>query len=163
MDTQLKNFRTFKGTLANTTITFWEMLFENDGLEFNAWYQRDYVWGHKEQQDFLATLISGFPVGVIATVQDINKEFKWVELVDGKQRITTLKLFMENVIPFGDIWYEDISVVDKRFFRNLSLPYYDLSNGTEKDKLDFFYRINFTGVPQSDEHRKMIVDKIKDL
>lgn len=157
---KFKGFRSFKGQLCNTTISFWKMLFEENGIEFEAWYQRDYVWSEKEQQAFLTTLVSGFPVGVIAVVNDPGKEEKWVELVDGKQRITTLKMFFDNKIPCGDVYYQELDPVEQRLFHNIGLPYYDLNNGTEKDKLDFFYRVNFTGIAQSEEHRKFIEDSL---
>lgn len=152
----LRDLKKFRGTLSNSMIHNFVCWFQDDAINFDAWYQRDYVWGHKEQQDFLSTLISGFPVGTISLSTDQSKETKWVEVVDGKQRLITLKLFLENKITFNGLYYKDFDKVDARFFRNLALPYYDLSHGTEKDKLEFFYRVNFTGVPQSKEHQDFI-------
>jgi uncharacterized protein with ParB-like and HNH nuclease domain len=39
---------------------------KDGALDFDADYQRDYVWGHEEQQAFLQGLISGFPLGYVA-------------------------------------------------------------------------------------------------
>lgn len=136
-------------------------------LELNANYQRDYVWTQKEQDAFLVTLVSYFPVGIIAISDDHQfKETKWIEVIDGKQRLTTIIKFYENEIglPLPDgsrLFWRDMTLSEQRKFRSIPLPALDLQGSTEKQRLEFFYRLNFAGVPQSEEHKKLIMEMMK--
>ncbi|QDH49065.1 chromosome partitioning protein [Pantoea phage Phynn] len=145
--------------------------FEGDALDFDAPYQRGYVWTQKEQDEYLTTLLAGYPTGVICVAEEkegfgIFKETKWIEVVDGKQRLTTLKLFFEGKIGLpltnGDrIFYTDFTATESRAFRNMGIDILYLSNATIRDKLNFFYHVNFAGVPQSEEHKKTVVEMMK--
>lgn len=50
-------------------------------------YQRSIVWGKKRCEAFMETVLKGDPFGVILVRENQGK----YELVDGLQRITTLK------------------------------------------------------------------------
>ena len=145
---------------------FWDQ--ENE-LDLNAYYQRAYVWETKEQQDFLFSLFNNLPLGTISIV---NKDSPYgepnYEVVDGKQRITTLLMFIKNEIPYVvdgvEVYFKDLDDVTSRQVRNKTLPYQELyHNVKESDKLKYFYRVNFTGVAQSDEHRAKIEDLLGEL
>lgn len=140
------------------TIDNYIMWFEKKEDDLNADYQRDYVWSEKEQQAFLCHLISGLPVGHISFVEN---EKQMYEVVDGKQRLTTLKLFVSNQIPIvlnGEVYhYSDLDVGEQRAFRNLMLPAIELLDNSEKAKIKYFIDINFSGVPQSKEHEEKVL------
>lgn len=58
-------------------------------------YQRNSAWSKKFKEDFIASLILGFPFqGIILNVNE-NKEF---EVFDGKQRLLTTIAFLNNEI-----------------------------------------------------------------
>ncbi|QFR55769.1 hypothetical protein JC221_123 [Yersinia phage JC221] len=141
--------------------------FKNGDLDLDPSYQRPYVWTQKEQDEFLINLISGFPCGVIAIAVDSEfNETKWVEVIDGKQRITTIiKVYTGEIgIPLPDgsrLFWNDMRRNEQRTFENISLPALGLSECNKKDRLDFFYRINFSGVPQSEEHKNKILEMMK--
>lgn len=136
-------------------------------LELNASYQRNYVWTQKEQDDFLVTLVRHFPVGIIAISDDHHfKETKWCEVIDGKQRLTTIIKFVDGEIglplPGGSrLFWNDMNIAEQRKFRGIPLPALDLQGSTKKERLEFFYRLNFAGVPQSEEHKKLIMEMMK--
>lgn len=158
--------RKFLTTSHPVTVSFYIWSHEENYLNVNAPYQRDYVWGEKEQQDFLFSLFNNLPLGIICLVTDLDKDAGCYEVVDGKQRITTLIKFLNNEIPYKykgvDHYHKDMTALDKRVMKNRQLPYEELYHEvSESDKLEYFYRINFTGVPQSDEHRKRIEELIR--
>ncbi|MEG0097845.1 MAG: DUF262 domain-containing protein [Citrobacter sp.] len=133
-------------------------------LNFGAEYQREYVWGEEEQQTFLRVLISGFPIGSVALAKapdwDVS-DGPYIEVVDGKQRLTTLKMFINNEIPIviGDeeIFWSEFSRAEQLSFGRPTLTAVILDDATTKDRIEYFIAVNFTGVPQSEEHRKKVL------
>lgn len=140
---------------------------KNNDLDLDPSYQRPYVWMQKEQDEFLINLIKGFPCGVIAIAVDSEfNETKWVEVIDGKQRLTTIiKVYTGEIgIPLPDgsrLFWNDMQRHEQRAFENIGLTALGLSECNKKDRLDFFYRINFSGVPQSEEHKNKILEMMK--
>lgn len=141
--------------------------FKYNALEMNPDYQRDYVWTEKEQVEFLSTLMQGYPVGAVALAEDrdsLDQNEKWIEVVDGKQRLTTLKMVFDNEIPLplpdgSSVYWKDLHVVEQRRFRGIPMASIGLDRTTRAERLEFFYRVNFTGVPQSELH----MHKVKNL
>lgn len=137
---------------------------KSGSLNFGAEYQRDYVWGHQEQQNFLRVLISGFPVGSVALAKAPDWDIcdgPYIEVVDGKQRLTTLKLFINNEIPIviggEEIYWSEFSRSEQLAFGRPTLSAVILDDATEKDRIAYFVAVNFTGVPQSEEHRQKVL------
>ncbi|HBU8850481.1 DUF262 domain-containing protein [Citrobacter sedlakii] len=132
-------------------------------LDFDAEYQRGYVWGHEEQQDFLKVVVSGFPVGTVALAKApdwCTREPPYIEVVDGKQRLTTLKKLITNEIPIilpeGPLYWRDMTRAEQLAFGHRQLPAVVLDEVSYKDRLAYFMAVNFTGVPQSKEHKKHV-------
>ncbi|EGV4406626.1 DUF262 domain-containing protein, partial [Salmonella enterica] len=130
----------------------------------DANYQREYVWGHEEQQSFLNVVISGFPIGSVALAKApdwYSRELPYIEVVDGKQRLTTLKKFITNEIPIiladGSLYWRDMTRAEQLAFGRRSLPAIVLDEVTYKDRLAYFMAVNFTGVPQSEEHKRHVM------
>ncbi|MBJ9640742.1 DUF262 domain-containing protein [Citrobacter sp. FDAARGOS_156] len=133
-------------------------------LNFGSEYQREYIWGEEEQQTFLRVLISGFPIGSVALAKAPDwdtSDGPYIEVVDGKQRLTTLKMFINNKIPIviGDeeiFWFE-FSRAEQLSFGRPTLTAVILDDATTKDRIEYFIAVNFTGVPQSEEHKRHVM------
>lgn len=147
----------------NSTLGSAKYHLEEGDFDLNPFYQRDYVWGKEEQDTFLRNVINEYPIGTIVIVIDENKNEGFMEVVDGKQRLTTLKLFFENKISIDGLYWKDLDIVEQRVFRGLKFPMEvlrmrDGSDVSDKVKLDLFFNVNFTGMPQSDDHKKRILE-----
>jgi len=81
--------------------------------------------------------------------------------VDGKQRLTTLKKLITNEIPImlpdGPLYWRDMARAEQLAFGRRPLPAILLDDATYKDRLAYFMAVNFTGVPQSEEHRQKVL------
>lgn len=162
----------FRAISCPTSIGTAHFHIQENAFDFNASYQRDYVWTENEQQKFLNSIRLGFPVGHYAIIENDSfaeaKAYEWLEVVDGKQRLTTLKLFFNDEIPIivdneSYLW-SSLSLSEQRQFKSRHFPSYVFKNPeSDLDILEFFYFINFGGVPQSDSHKQMIENKIKEL
>lgn len=170
MTTRFESLRRLaKTNTSPTTLAAVHIWLRDDSLYLDPPYQREYVWTQKEQDNYLLTLLAGYPTGVICIAEDTDsnyKETKWMEVVDGRQRITTLKLFFDGEIGFpmpdgSRLFYPEFTPTESRIFRNTGIDMLTMKNATEKDKLNFFYRVNFGGVPQSEEHKSRIMEMMK--
>jgi len=155
-------------TSKSSVYGFWVAHQEGE-LEFCAEYQRSYVWTHKEQQAMLHTFLSRLPMQMISLTTS-SKAKKYMIIVDGKQRLTTLIMFLENKIPFlhkgKEIFWRDIDKTTQRILTKQSLPSIELychdgSDVSIEAQIHYFMRINFTGVPQSKEHQKYLESLIE--
>ena len=92
-------------------------------------------------------------------LQEGGHELAWKDIVDGKQKLYAMKTFMENEYPdLNGNYFEDLSDVAQRRLTNHQLmSYSELPENTkDEDVLRQFLRLNFSGVPQSQEHLEYI-------
>ena len=97
-------------------------------------YQRGLVWTKQHRKDFIETVKSGDPFGVVLVYQEsINAPYF---LIDGLQRLSTLKAYMTNPLEFID---ENDKFIDKTKLRALTVAKYkslglSLPNDSRLDK-----------------------------
>lgn len=82
-------------------------LYRNEQLDLDPPYQRRSIWTLKDRKFFLDTIFRDYPCPAIFLHKDINEAGKQIyHVVDGKQRLETIILFIENKITidkeFGD-------------------------------------------------------------
>ncbi|HID2649093.1 TPA: DUF262 domain-containing protein [Klebsiella pneumoniae] len=161
---RIREAEIFRARTGEYPIDMYIQWIKSGALNFGAEYQRDYVWGHREQQTFLLVLISGFPIGSVALAKAPDWDIcdgPYIEVVDGKQRLTTLKLFINNEIPIviggEEIYWSEFSRSEQLAFGRPTLSAVILDDATEKDRIAYFVAVNFTGVPQSEEHRQKVL------
>ena len=133
-------------------------------LFFDADYQREYVWQEEEQQAFLRTAVSGFPLGHVALAKRPDwgtVDGPYIEVVDGKQRLTTIWLFITDEIPLilpeGPMLWSQLTRGEQLAFGSASLPAVELNNASRAQLLEFFYTTNFSGVAQSEAHKAHVL------
>ncbi|TFK54269.1 hypothetical protein OE88DRAFT_1654853 [Heliocybe sulcata] len=78
-------------------------MMDNNTLDLNPSYQRDEVWVKDKQIGLVDSIMRNFyiPPLLLAVKKDEVKGEKR-NVVDGKQRLTTLRSFMKGVIPYQD-------------------------------------------------------------
>ena len=126
--------------------------------------QRPYVWTLLQQQELIWSMILGrsIPPSVV-----IYNEHKRYEVIDGKQRIITIKRFLNNEFPIiidgEEVYYKDLDA-DTHYqisYRNSldgEIYYsYDDAKITDDQKIALFNFYNFAGTPQEAEHRDRLI------
>ena len=148
---------------------------EADGeLFFNPLYQREYVWSDAEAQFLLKQIFDNKPIGSLALVlNESGDPSHYCEVVDGRQRLTTLIRFVKGEFPYRlpdgkEIFFSEMSKLDQMEFKKTKVPHYELSTDTsepvsDKQKIEYFYSVNFAGVPQSEQHKKQIEELLGQL
>ncbi len=81
---------------------FWD-LHNRDLLDLDPPYQRRSVWSQSYKDYFIDTLLLNYPAPAIFLFEDIDERgAAHYSVVDGKQRLSTIFEFLENVFPVSD-------------------------------------------------------------
>ncbi|MEK7434858.1 MAG: DUF262 domain-containing protein [Cyanobacteriota bacterium] len=112
-------------------------------------YQRKFVWKEDRQSKFIESVILGLPIPFIFTADMPDGR---LEVVDGSQRIQTLKAFINNKLELcklekltllNGFMFQDLSISQQRKFKNRSMRSIELTDkADEKIRSDVFERIN---------------------
>lgn len=116
-------------------------------------YQRKFVWDTKRQSKFIESLILGLPIPYmfLADTKDGRSE-----IVDGSQRIRTLKYFINNELVLKDLEkltflegfrFEDMPLSRQRRLKKRTMRLIELTDKADiETRKDVFQRINTTPV-----------------
>ncbi len=123
--------------------------FANDDI-FIPDYQRDLVWTEERQSKFVESVLLGLPIPYLFGAD--NTETGQIEIVDGAQRLYTLRRFLEGELRLSGLekltfvsnfQFGDLTVPQQRRFKNRTLRMVVLSPHADKNtRFDIFERIN---------------------
>lgn len=123
----------------------------NESLVMSPPFQRRLVWKSKDKQNFLKTVLEGYPFPEIyIATGEINLETgSGTELlVDGQQRVSTLYEYFNSSSAFPLGWelspYESLSEKEKTDFLQYDVVVRDLGALSETEIIRVFQRINST-------------------
>jgi len=113
-------------------------------------YQREFTWEDSRQAKFIESILMGLPIPFLFGYVDENLDDRTV-IVDGVQRLNTLKAFMEDRLTLkglarldalNDFRFKDLSALQQRRFRRRTLRMIVLDNADKKTQFELFERIN---------------------
>lgn len=136
---------------------YWHL---NNWLILDPPYQRGDVWGPQRRVNFIRSLMQNIPIPSVI-VNDRSKrrqaeDFGYA-VIDGRQRITTILMFMNNELMVPGHWFglhnSGVSYIDlppecKRKFCNIGIACAEGALETLEDEALVFELVNFGGVPQ---------------
>lgn len=91
-----------------------------------------------------------------------GKEDDLLEILDGKQRLSTLFDFIDNKVTVNGLYFKDLANEDQEFIMNHKIDYRrimkrsDASDLSLETKLQLFYEINLYGTKMTDEELKKV-------
>lgn len=167
-DANEKEYPNKRKLLENTKISkqTWSILeiyqkIANDKLDLDPNYQRRDVWTSEKQTAFIESLFMGIVVPPIYVVENLGDDFLDeinYEVVDGRQRLTTIKKFIRNELKldkkkleyfsdwYGGLYFEEIkkryNENVKEFLSQVLDVYVITANSPEFTKYDIFARLN---------------------
>ena len=132
------------------------------GVDMNPQYQRDYVWSEDDKAELIDSIFKNVDIGKFVFVElGYNGKF-CEEVLDGKQRLNTIKEFYEDRFLYKGLKFSELSIKDRSHFTNLAVNVCKVSECNLKMKLRIFYKLNTSGKVMDKEHlqkiRKMIDD-----
>lgn len=148
----------------------------NEGNIYIPKFQRKYVWTRSQASRLIESLIIQCPIPVIYLNQDKDEK---LSVIDGNQRLTSIKLFIEDKFPLQGLTaypelegfkFSDLDTRIKRHIKNRTLRCITILKETHPQiKFDVFERINTGAVhlnPQEVRHgiyHGALIDTIDDL
>lgn len=134
------------------------------GVDFKPDYQRGLVWTPSQKDELLETIFDRGAIGTFSFNQrSYSTEEPLYEIVDGKQRLSTLIQFRQNQFSFKNRRYFELSKQDKLVFRQTPTLIYDLEAAKKEEVLLLFLRVNRRGTPVDIEHIKTVEKQLAEL
>lgn len=138
--------------------------------------QRPYVWEHYQQSEFIFSILFEKPLEPVVIVQHtFNYDVRSNSInyvIDGKQRLMTIQKFLRNEFSINingqDCYFKDFDDKLQWFFESransmTALVYYSYPDVpvTDDMKIYLFNFYNFSGTPQTEEHKNKLQSLIK--
>lgn len=138
--------------------------------------QRGYVWEHCQQNEFIFSILFEKPLEPVVVIQHIfdfdKRDNSITYVIDGKQRLMTIQKFVRNEFPIiidgQDVYYKDFDKELQRFFDSrvnymTAVVYYSYPDIpiTDDMKIWLFNFYNFSGTPQTEEHKNKLQSLLK--
>lgn len=145
-----------KPSVTNPTIADIYEKIEGNKLDLSPDFQRKFVWTHEHQEQFIDTILSGFPFPEIYVCQDkidTKKLRTSQKVIDGQQRLTTIKNYIEDAFdtPLTMVKkFDDLKEKEREDFLSYQLVVRDIGKVEESLVREIFRRINLTKFKLSD-------------
>jgi hypothetical protein len=135
-------------------------LIYHGGVDFDVDYQREHVWTLDDKVALIDSIFNNIDIGKFVFVQrSFHAEGCFYEIVDGKQRLTTLREFYEDRFKYNGFYYSELSPMDKNKFEDHPIAYGYLENPDKRAIFETFIKLNTCGKPMDVKH----IQKVKDL
>lgn len=138
----------------------------SDFFDLHPVYQRGLVWSLEQKQSFIKSLFKKRAKVTPTFLVNPNKiKDGYYEVLDGKQRISTILEFVKGGFAVEGFYFNDLSLKDIICFKSVpfvykTIKYYDKKIGeTEmplKNKIELFLQVNEYGEHVSQEHLEKI-------
>lgn len=139
-----------KPSVTNPTIADIYHLIEDGKLILRPDFQRKFVWTHEHQEEFIDTILNGLPFPEIYVCEgevDIQKMKTTRYVIDGQQRLTTIRNYVEGKHekkPIKIPTYQSLTDTQKQEFLSYQVVMRDIGNVPEETMREIFRRINLT-------------------
>ena len=134
------------------------------GVDFDVEYQREHVWDLEDKVALIDSIFNNVDIGKFVFVQ-LNKytEGKYLQVLDGKQRLTALCEFYEDRFPYKGVYFSQMSGGDKHTFRGHGVTYGFLENPDQRGIYETFIKMNTCGKPMDHKHINKVKKLLNDL
>jgi len=127
-------------------------------LDIRPAYQREFVYGEKERNAVVSTVMKGFPLNVMYWVRNPDGTF---EVMDGQQRTISLCQYANGDFSWGELdlaakfFHRQPEDVQQRFLDYELMVYF--CEGTQSEKIDWFKVINIAGLKLTSQEMRNAV------
>lgn len=139
-----------KPSVTNPTIADIYEKIDEKRLNLSPDFQRKFVWTQEHQEAFLDTILNGYPFPEIYVCQgetDTKKLRTSQKVIDGQQRLTTIKNYIEGTfdrslksVPK----FEDLDETQREHFLSYQIVVRDIGKVEDNLIKEIFRRINLT-------------------
>lgn len=130
------------------------------GIDFDPYYQREYIWDQKDKELLLDSIFKNIDIGKFVLIH--LSDWEWFErgfgyeILDGKQRLCTIIEFYENKLSYKGKYFNDLSRADKRVFIRHRIAVANVKETDKKTVLKYFLMLNRTGKSMDESHLEKV-------
>jgi hypothetical protein len=148
--------------------SFYGHSMDKERLNLSPIYQRDYVWTSDDKERLIHSIFLGKNIGTFSVYvypfNEIGDGTFDSELLDGKQRLTTMVSYTHDEFPYRGTYFSGLDFKSQNHFYTTTVQVLELQGPLSmKERMEYFLYINDTGVPQSPEHLRKIREKLLDV
>ena len=110
-------------------------------------FQRNLVWAKEQKRDFIDSLKRGYPIGTLLFYESPETDIRKYSLIDGLQRSSTIKEFVERPTDFFDKEDLDDDTINNLYnFFSPTLSFEEFENDKDFNlkKFDFSARNDYS-------------------
>lgn len=139
-------------------------------FDLEAPYQRESVWNRGQQQALVKSLLMGLPTGSVTVNRNSFRGPHPYTVIDGKQRIETLRAFVDDEYAVPARWFADdaieetipeypeigvlfsgLTAATRSWFTMLPLPGLEASVKTVQEQAEIYLLINAAGTDHTED------------
>jgi hypothetical protein len=143
---QINFYQTSLGSLIHSYYNF--------GIDMDPSYQRDLVWTQDQKELLIDSIINKRDIGKFVLIEiSFEEDTPGYEILDGKQRLSTIIEFFEDRFSYNGIYFSELSLADKRSFDSVSISMAKVDERfiDEDQIIEYFINLNISGTPVSKE------------
>jgi len=136
------------------------------GVNFEPTYQRGLEWEEWQKTALLDSIFANVDIGKFTFNDCIDKMDDgraMYEIVDGKQRLSTLCEFYEGRLQYRGSFFHQLSWLDRHHFTSFPIVVGDMKNATEAQILKLFIKMNTSGKPMDAAHLEKVRQQLEGL
>ncbi|MBP7806576.1 DUF262 domain-containing protein [Candidatus Gracilibacteria bacterium] len=116
-------------------------------LNIRPKYQREFIYGEKQQNSVIETVKKNFPLNVMYWVKNEDDTY---EVLDGQQRTISICEYVAGKFSLNYQAFYNLEDIEKEQILGYKLMVY-FCEGDPKEKLDWFRTINIAGMKLTDQ------------
>lgn len=128
--------------------------------DMNPTYQRGLVWNIEDKRKLIDALVNDRSIGAITYAKNDFSDKYLYEILDGKQRLSTIAEFIANGFTYQGILFSELCKKEQDAFLNKSIGVVEVSFTNDREKLEYFIELNSAGVRVSDEFLTSLKERI---
>ena len=134
------------------------------GVDMDVDYQRDHVWTRKDKVALIDSIFNNIEIGKFVFVErSMGVRGKLYEILDGKQRLTTILEFVEDRFKYKGFYFSELSFRDQHKITDTNISYGYLENPSKEAIFDTFIKLNTCGKPMASKHINHVKHLLKEF
>lgn len=134
------------------------------GVDMEVEYQREHVWKFADKISLIDSIFNNIDIGKFVFVQrDMRMKGKLYEILDGKQRLTTIIEFIEDRLKYKGFYFSELSCHDQHKITEYNISYGYLENPNKETIFETFIKLNTCGKPMANKHIKYVKQLLSEL